>query len=62
MCKLYELEQQILETWGLIDDLRILLEVVDGDRPQNILIGLIDLYEIKFQKLFNNYEQVVAAC
>lgn len=59
MTKLYELEQQILDAWGIIDDLKILLEVVDGDKPQNILIGLIELNSLKFEKLFNTYEEVV---
>jgi len=59
MTKLYELEQQILDAWGIIDDLKLLLEVVDGDRPQNILIGLIELNSLKFEKLFETYEEVV---
>lgn len=60
MSNVYDLEQQILQTWGIIDDLRVLLEVVDGDKAQNILIGTIELYQIRFQQLFDTYERVIA--
>lgn len=59
MTKIFDLEQQILQTWCIVDDLRLLLEVVEGDKAQNILIGMIELYTIKFEKLFETFEEVV---
>jgi hypothetical protein len=58
--KLYELEEQIMKCWGVTDDLKVLLESVEhDDRQSNILIGLIDLYDMKFEKLFKIYEQIL---
>lgn len=56
MSNRFELEQNILATWNVIDDLRLLLEVAEGDKAQNIIIGMIELYTLKFEKLFESFE------
>lgn len=60
MSNRFELEQNILAAWNVIDDLRLLLEVAEGDKAQNIIIGMIELYTLKFEKLFESFEKNIA--
>lgn len=57
-----DLEQQIMDCWLVVDDLRTAasLEPMNEDKIMNILLGMAELYEIKFEKLFSGYEQVIA--
>ena len=62
MSTVYDLEQQIMECWRVTDDMKILTEeVMEGDFSKdqicNVLIGLEQLYAIKFNKLFRTYEK-----
>jgi hypothetical protein len=62
MTNVYDLEQQIMECWRVTDDMKILTEeVMEGDFNKdqicNVLIGLEQLYAIKFNKLFRTYEK-----
>ena len=62
MSTVYDLEQQIMECWHITDDVKILSEeVIEGDLSKdqitNVLIGLEQLYAIKFNKLFRTYEK-----
>ena len=61
----YDLEQQIMECWHITDDIKILSEeVIEGDfskdQISNVLIGLEQLYILRFNKLFRTYEQLLA--
>ena len=60
MTKLYDLEPMILDCWRVCDDLQVVLrQVGDGepteDELMNALIGMQQLYEWKFEQLFNKY-------
>lgn len=58
----FDLEQEILNAWHIVSDLKVLLDNWDKtteDDKQNIIIGLISLYELKFNTLFETYEQCV---
>lgn len=61
----FELEQQIMECWNITTDLKAITEaVLDGpgltdDQLSNMLIGLEQLYNIKFDKLFRLFEQMI---
>lgn len=59
MTKTYELEQQILNTWGIIEDLKLVLDLVEEEKIEKILIGIIELNNLKFEKMFNCYEEVL---
>ena len=59
MSNRFELEQNILASWMVIDDLKLLLEVTEGDKAQNIIIGMIELYTLKFEKLFETFENSI---
>jgi hypothetical protein len=60
----FKLEQEILDCWGIVDDIDILSEhVCDGsissDEIANILIGLKQLYALKFARCFNTFENCI---
>lgn len=59
MSNRFELEQNILAAWMVTDDLKLLLEVAEGDKAQNIIIGMIELYTLKFEKLFESFENSI---
>lgn len=57
----FEMEQLILNCWNIVDDINILNEnVLEGDlskdKISNVLIGISELYSMKFDKLFNMFE------
>ena len=61
----FDLEQNILKCWNVTEDIHLLYEnVMDADpelttdQIANALLGLHQLYEMKFQKLFNNFESL----
>ena len=61
----YDLEQQIMECWHITDDIKILSEeVIEGDLSKdqisNVLLGLEQLYILRFNKLFRTYEQLLS--
>jgi hypothetical protein len=67
MAKLYDLEQMIMDCWHVCDDLKVVFgQIGDGEREptedelMNTLMGMQQLYQWKFEQLFNKYEQVIA--
>jgi len=60
----FALEEQILDCWGICEDLDALFEGIldqdiDKDKIANIVLGLKDLYQIKFEKTFNTFERLL---
>jgi hypothetical protein len=60
MSKMDELEPMIMDCWRVCNDLEVVFkEVGDGDPTEdelmNALIGMQQLYEWKFEQLFNKY-------
>lgn len=58
----FDLEQQILQTWRITEDLHELLEVFDTmshDERYNYLIGLQTIYDTKFEKLWSIFEELI---
>ena len=64
--KRFDLEQDIMNCWNVTSDLDLLFEeLCEGepmtpDRMQNIVLGMKELYEIKFNKLFRSFESYLA--
>ena len=59
----FDFEQQLLECWGVTKDIKTLCEAVCDRSPAmtedeiaNVLIGLESLYELKFDKLWQMFE------
>jgi protein subunit release factor A len=63
MMKQFELEQGIMDCWHIVDDLKVLSEAVveddqmTMDKVSNITIGMEELYQLKFDKLFRTFEE-----
>ncbi len=66
MTQLYDLEQPIMDCWSVCNDLEtIYRQIGDGeidftqDELMNALMGMQQLYQWKFEQLFDKYEQVI---
>lgn len=58
----FDLEQQILDCWGVTDDIQTIineLEHLNEDEVYNVLIGLKQLYNSKFRQTFNTFEELI---
>lgn len=60
----FDLEQNIMKCWSVTEDIYLLYENVmekemTKDEISNVLLGLHQLYELKFNKLFDNFETLV---
>jgi len=65
MSDFYKLEPMILDCWSVCNDLEVVFKQIgDGDHEptpdemMNALIGMQQLYQWKFEQLFNKYEQL----
>jgi hypothetical protein len=62
--KIYQLEEKIMDCWRIIDDLNTTLDIIDhtgcdNDAVSNAVIGIKELYNIRFEILFNTFEEVL---
>jgi len=59
----FTLEDRIMECWGVVDDLDMIYSTEalyeDQDRMMNTLLGLQELYKIRFQRMFDAFEHLV---
>ena len=59
----FTLEDQIMECWGVVDDLDMVFHTEalydDQDRMQNVLLGMQELYRLRFERLFQTFEHLV---
>ena len=58
----FDLEQEIMECWRVtkdIQDFYYAQERLDQDEQMNYLLGLEQMYEVKFEKLWNTFEQCI---
>lgn len=63
----FEFEQQIMECWNVTSDIKTVskylmdapLEPGREDKIANMLIGIESLYNVKFEELFRQYEDLV---
>ena len=59
----FDLEQEIMQCWNVTDDIKAIYtyhldkQALTEDEMGNILIGLEKLYQIKFETLFDTFEQ-----
>jgi hypothetical protein len=60
----FDLEQNILQCWNVCDDIELLLlqwEGLNEDQKQNYLIGLRQMYQMKFERCFETFENMLAS-
>ena len=60
----FDLEQDIMRCWGITDDIDMLYRNVmekdmSSDDLANCLLGLKVLYNMKFETLFSDFEQLI---
>lgn len=58
----FDLEQNIMQCWNVCDDIQLMLDQwdkLDEDAKQNYLIGLKQMYQMKFERLWDNFEGCV---
>jgi hypothetical protein len=60
----FDLEQQIMDCWGIVDDIKCLRKVQDirsfsDDERDNYMLGLESIYQAKFEVLFDTFEKFV---
>lgn len=65
MADRFDLEQNIMQCWNVTDDINLLYENVmekdlTPDQVANTLLGMKQIYEMKFNKLWDNFEKLVA--
>lgn len=65
----FDLEQEILDCWNITTDIKDIYKFVgddpffEGMKPEhqdkliNLLIGVMELYEIKFDRTFRTFEE-----
>ena len=61
--KIFDLEQEIMKAWHVVDDIDLLYEnVIETDMSTgdiaNVLLGLESVYNMRFQKVFNMFEDL----
>ena len=64
----FEFEQLLLNCWGIISDINLLNEMIQdnpskmsNDDIANYLLGLGTIYDVKFQKLFDMFENSLSS-
>lgn len=50
--KIFELEQQIMNCWSVVDDLKL----IEGKEAEALHL----IYQLKFDKLWENFEELCA--
>jgi hypothetical protein len=64
MTNRFDLEQQIMNCWNIVDDIKALSAITDHratteDEVQNYLLGLATIYQVKFETLFHTFENCI---
>jgi hypothetical protein len=60
----FDLEQNIMQCWNVCDDIQLMLDSwdsLDEDDKQNYLIGLKQMYQMKFERCWSTFEHCVRA-
>lgn len=61
----FDLEEQIQQSWSIVDDIKLLQEKLSDtgltqEEIVNYLAGLQAIYNLKFENMFHTFEQLVA--
>lgn len=69
--KIFALEQRIMNCWNVVDDINDVyhyigdnefftgMDAEHNDKILNLLLGMKELYAVKFEKCFSDFEDVV---
>jgi hypothetical protein len=60
--KIFDLEQSIMKCWAIVEDIETVYNneeaYKDQDLMMNALLGLMSIYNMKFEELFKLFEQI----
>jgi hypothetical protein len=59
----FDLEQNIMQCWNVCDDIQLYLDMhdnMDEDQRINYLIGLKQMYHMKFERCWDSFEKCVS--
>ena len=61
----FDFEQEIMNCWSVVDDIDVVRHALleqdaDTDRIDNMLLGLTELYQVKFDIMFKTFESLVS--
>lgn len=66
MTNRFDFEQKIMQCWSVVEDIKTLNEqfqdnasAMTHDQVANYLLGLETIYQVKFEQLFNMFEQMI---
>jgi hypothetical protein len=66
MTSRFDLEQGILDCWTVVDTLKQIGELTEqikdpvvADEMMNVILGAAAIYQMKFERLFDQYEEVI---
>ena len=60
MTNRFDLEQNIMQCWNVCEDIQLYLdmhEAMTEDQRLNYLVGLKQMYQLKFEKTWNTFEE-----
>jgi hypothetical protein len=63
MTNRFDLEQNIMQCWNVCDDIQLYLDMhdkMDEDQRMNYLIGLKQMYQMKFERCWDSFEKCVS--
>ena len=58
----FDLEQHIMKCWSVVEDVNLIYEKsssLSEDERQNALLGIISIYNLKFQELWDCFENCI---
>ena len=59
----FDLEQDIMQCWNVCEDIQLMLDSwdkMDEDQKQNFLIGLKQVYQLKFERCWDSFEGCIS--
>ena len=62
MSNRFDVEQGIMRCWSVVEDIEAVYNKSDSltmDQLQNVLLGMKELYQIKFEQLFDDFEKSI---
>jgi hypothetical protein len=57
--KIQDLEQEVLLCWQVTDDLKLLANETSEEDMQNKILGIMQVYDMRFRAVWTTYENVV---
>lgn len=62
----FDLEEKIMSAWAVVDDIKLLFRrhcetQMTCDQVDNCLMGMAEIYQARFEELFESFEKMIRA-